>query len=243
MNKLRLLLPSEGALSEGALNLLEKNNISVIKEKSRKYIGYIKGMNVDVLFLPSTEEMYKKVGDVDVPYMGLFKKLEGVSRPHFFYGVTTIVAKLFNVIKPTHTFFGRKDAQQFYIIKQMIIKMNYTIQLIGCPTIRNKYGLALSSRNQYLTASEQKKASIIYDSLMHIKDALKRGQKKPLILKELYKTNLKKNQAIKVDYISIACIKTFNEVKIVDNRKLLISTAVLFNNVRLIDNFIYKSST
>ena len=143
-------------------------------------------LSVDVLFLPDKEEMYDKVGGVRVPETELFGRLEGESRPHFFYGVTTIVAKLFNVIRPTHTFFGKKDAQQLYIIDQMITNMHYPITLIACPTIRDENGLALSSRNTYLTTVDQKKASIIYIGLMHIQDALNRGQKNSAILKQSF---------------------------------------------------------
>ena len=206
-------------------------------------INMLKNVAVDILFLPSTKEMYNKVGDVKVPHTPLFDKLEGASRPHFFYGVTTIVAKLFNVIKPTHAFFGQKDAQQLYIIKQMITKMSFHIHLIAGSTIRNQQGLALSSRNQYLTIRQQKKASIIYSGLMHIKDALDRGQKNPRVLKRSYQTMLNKIEEIKIDYISIACINTLDEVEIIETSKLLISTAVLYHNVRLVDNFIYQSST
>ena len=206
-------------------------------------INMLENLNVDVLFLPSIKEMYNKVEDVKIPHTPLFDKLEGASRPHFFYGVTTIVAKLFNVIKPTHAFFGQIDAQQFYIIKQMISNMNYPVQLIAGSTIRNQQGLALSSRNQYLTAGQQKKASIIFRGLMDIKDGLDHGEKDPRKLKTSYKSMLKKIKKIKIDYISIACINTLDEVEIIGSSRLLISTAVLYNNVRLIDNFTYQSST
>ena len=206
-------------------------------------IRALKNLSVDILFLPDKEEMYNVVKNVTIPETSLFRRLEGDSRPHFFYGVTTIVAKLFNVICPTHSFFGKKDAQQLLIIEQMIIDMKYPITLIACPTIRDENGLALSSRNTYLTALEQNKASIIYRGLMHIQDALNRGQKNPTILKQSFTTILTQVPEIKIDYISIACTKTLKEVDIIDDKKILISTAVLFNTVRLIDNFSYQSST
>jgi pantoate--beta-alanine ligase len=206
-------------------------------------IKSLETLSVDVLFLPDQKEMYQTVEDVIVPETDLFMRLEGSSRSHFFYGVTTIVAKLFNVIQPTHTFFGEKDAQQLRIIEQMIVNMQYPIILIACPTIRNKNGLALSSRNAYLTSSQQQKASIIYKGLLHIQDALDRGQKNPVILKQSFKTILQQITEIKIDYISIACAKTLKEIDVVDDRSLLISTAVVFNTVRLIDNFSYQSST
>ena len=206
-------------------------------------IDNLENLCVDILFLPDTNEMYNHVAAVKVPDSKIFNQLEGASRPHFFYGVTTIVAKLFNVVAPTHTFFGEKDAQQLYIIKQMISDMKYPITLISCPTVRDNNGLALSSRNAYLTISEQNKAGIIYKGLMHIKDALKRDQKNSTVLKQTFTTILSQVPEIKIDYISIACAETLEEVDGVDNQKLLISTAVFFNDVRLIDNFTYQPST
>ena len=97
------------------------------------------------------------------------KKLEGKSRPHFFFGVTTIVAKLFNIINPSHTFFGKKDAQQLIIVERMIQKMKYSIKMIPVETERDANGLALSSRNQYLNSSQQKEASLIFKGLTKIK--------------------------------------------------------------------------
>ena len=200
-------------------------------------------LGVDALFLPNTEEMYQKTPDVKVPETPLFKKLEGKSRPHFFFGVTTIVAKLFNIIQPTHTFFGEKDAQQLLIIKEMIQNMEYPITLIACATIRDKNGLALSSRNQYLSNQEQKKASIIYKSLMAIKQQLDLGEKDPNILKNLYTQLILKENKLDIDYISIASTENLKEVTKIHKEKILVSTAVFFKKIRLIDNFIYSSET
>ena len=202
-------------------------------------INNLDRLNVDVLFLPSEVEMYQNVDDVDVTSNKLFKKLEGKSRPHFFYGVTTIVSKLFNVIKPSHTFFGEKDAQQLIIIKEMIAVMKYPITIISCPTIRDDNGLALSSRNSYLTIDEKKQAAIIYQSLMQIKEGLNKGVSNPNSLKDIFKRNIIKNHNMKIDYISISDIKTLDEISKIEGQKILVSTAVFFNDVRLIDNFIY----
>ena len=122
----------------------------------------------------------------------------------------------------------------------MIVQMQYPIILVPCPTIRSEHGLALSSRNQHLTLEEQKRASVIYKGLMHIKDALDRGQKNSAILKQAFETILQQVPEIRVDYISIACAKTLAEINQIDRGKLLISAAVFFNTIRLIDNFIYQ---
>ena len=258
-------VPTLGALHRGHLSLIETSKkhcaLTVVSiflnptqfAKNEDLDSYpdtldddienLENLYVDILFLPNKQEMYDHVAAVKVPDSKIFNQLEGASRPHFFYGVTTIVAKLFNVVSPTHTFFGEKDAQQLCIIKQMISDMKYPITLISCPTVRDNNGLALSSRNVYLTISEQNKAGIIYRGLMHIKDALKRGQKNSAVLKQTFTTILSQVPEIQIDYISIACAKTLEEVDIINDRKLLISTAVFFNDVRLIDNFTYQSST
>ena len=205
-------------------------------------IKNLKALQIDVLFLPTKEQMYNKVAAVLVPPSDLFNKLEGSSRPHFFDGVTTIVAKLFNVIQPSHTFFGEKDAQQLYVIEEMIANMHYPITLIPCPTIRDAHGLALSSRNQYLSKIERVSASIIYKSLMHMKDCLHHGQSNAMLLKTTFINMINDVPNMTVDYISIASAKNLEDVETVGPEKILISTAVYFNKVRLIDNFTYLSS-
>ena len=258
-------VPPLGALHKGHFSLIKQSTkqceltaVSIflnpkqfaINEDLNKYpqtldadIDALVDLGVDALFLPNTEEMYQKTPDVKVPETPLFKKLEGKSRPHFFFGVTTIVAKLFNIIQPTHTFFGEKDAQQLLIIKEMIQNMEYPITLIACATIRDKNGLALSSRNQYLSNQEQKKASIIYKSLMAIKQQLDLGEKDPNILKNLYTQLILKENKLDIDYISIASTENLKEVTKIHKEKILVSTAVFFKKIRLIDNFIYSSET
>ena len=258
-------VPTLGALHEGHFSLIKKSmqqceltTVSIflnptqfsIDEDLNKYpktldadMNALTRLGVDVLFLPNEKEMYQKNPDVNIYETPLFKKLEGKSRPHFFYGVTTIVAKLFNIIQPTHTFFGEKDAQQLLIIKEMIQNMKYPITLIACATIRDSNGLALSSRNQYLSITEQKEASIIYNSLMIIKQQIDLGEKNPNILKKLYTQLILKNPHMEIDYISIASADNLDEIKTINTGEILISTAVFFKKIRLIDNFIYSSET
>lgn len=203
-------------------------------------IKQLQTLQVDVLFLPTNDEMYSNVADVQVPPSDLFKKLEGQSRPHFFYGVTTIVAKLFNVIKPTHTFFGKKDAQQLRVIQQMIDVMDYQIELVACPIIRDRNGLALSSRNQYLSAKDQQVAAVIYHSLIDVKSGLDSNQDIDQ-LKRAFIAAIQSNADMSVDYISIARSKTLEEITQLDGQEVLISTAVFFKSVRLIDNITHRS--
>ena len=257
-------VPTMGALHEGHLSLIKRSNelcvLTVVSifvnpaqfaphEDLDSYpksleldIESLNRLNVDILFLPTEQEMYAKVPDVEIPPSNLFDKLEGKSRPHFFYGVTKIVSKLFNVIKPSHAFFGQKDAQQVIIIQEMIAKMNYSIDLISCPTVRDKNGLALSSRNQYLSTAEKKEASIFSNVLLQIINSIKKGELSSSILKNKFENHLSQSPKLTLDYISIACKKTLNEVDII-NGDVLISAAVFFNDVRLIDNHSYHHST
>ena len=257
-------IPTMGALPRGHLSLVSKSktlcDYSVVSifinptqfapnedfnaypKTLEKDVDLLCGVGVDILFLPTEEEMYTKVQDVDVPSSDLFQKLEGLSRPHFFYGVTKIVSKLFNVISPTHTFFGEKDAQQLVIIQEMISKMNYPIDLISCPTIRDKNGLALSSRNQYLSQLEQVEAAHFGKSLLKIKKLIKEGELNTSVLKNKFKMSLSVSKKITLDYISIANKKTLTEIDVIQGG-VLISAAIFFNEVRLIDNFTYHSST
>ena len=195
---------------------------------------------VDVLFLPDEKEMYSRVASVQVPESPLFKKLEGKSRPRFFFGVTTIVAKLFNIINPSHAFFGKKDAQQLIIVDWMIQKMKYSIKMIPVETERDANGLALSSRNQYLNGSQQKEASLIFKGLTKIKKNIINGEKNCKVLKKIFIEFISKNKNFNIDYISIADMETLEELIEIPPRPYLVSTAIFFKNIRLIDNFDYS---
>ena len=201
-------------------------------------LSQLKALNISAVFLPADNEMYPDNIIDNFKYENsLFKKLEGKSRPHFFYGVTKIVSKLFDIIEPTHAFFGEKDAQQSRVIKQMIVDLNYNIDFFSCPIIRNIDGLALSSRNNYLTDEEQKRASIIYKSLLLIKKHITRGDTNTIKLKQIFLKSIHTCPGFKVDYISIACnvsLKELNEWR----PNSLISAAVFYNKVRLIDNIV-----
>jgi len=170
----------------------------------------------------------------------LSKKLEGKSRPTFFRGVTTIVAKLFNIVKPTHSFFGEKDAQQLRVIKKMIIDLNFPIEIISCSIIREKNGLAMSSRNKYLSAESRKSASIIYKTLVHSVFLLENGERNSNFLRDEITGQIKSEPLAKIDYISVADYISLEEIKgpIVD--RVIISVAVFFDGVRLIDNISYS---
>ena len=255
-------VPTMGALHRGHLSLIKKSIAMCHKtvvsiflnptqfgpnEDLESYpktiesdIRLLRGAGVDALFLPNEKEMYNRVESVRVPESPLFKKLEGKSRPHFFFGVTTIVAKLFNVINPSHTFFGKKDAQQLIIVRRMIQKMKYSIKMIPVETERDANGLALSSRNQYLNDSQQKEASLIFKGLAKIKNNILKGEKNCRVLKKIFIDFISKNKKFNIDYISIADMETLEELIEIPTKDYLVSTAIFFNNIRLIDNFDYS---
>ena len=254
-------VPTMGALHEGHLSLIKHSQNHCSKTIVSIYINptqfsanedlasypktiendfkHLKNLNIDAVFLPTDNEMYPDNEKDSFNYENaLFQKLEGKSRPHFFYGVTKIVSKLFDIVNPTHTFFGEKDAQQSRIIKKMIDDLNYDIKFFTCPTKRNDDGLALSSRNNYLNKEDQKKACIVYQSLMVVKELIKKGEKDTEKLKQNFVSSINSCSGFAVDYISIACNDSLKELDIWEE-KSLISTAVFYKKIRLIDNFVY----
>lgn len=254
-------VPTMGALHQGHLSLVkiakkncdytavsifinptqfsENEDLNSYPSMLEQDIELLKKELVDAVFIPSENEIYNQKSDNAFYDTPLSKKLEGVTRPHFFKGVTMVVSRLFNIVDPTHVVFGEKDAQQLIIIKKMIEENKSSITLISGKTIRNKHGLALSSRNTYLSTKEQKEASKIYHSLMLIKELLGAGEKNSQILKNEFIKSIKSVASFKLDYISIADIETLHETTKIKKKKTLVSTAVFFKEVRLIDNFIY----
>ena len=257
-------IPTMGALHEGHLSLIriskkkcnktivsiflnptqfsENEDLDSYPNTINKDLLKLQDENVDAVFMPSPNEMYQNNQQdywFDSP---LSLKLEGKSRPLFFKGVTMIVHKLFKIVQPTHAVFGKKDAQQLLIIKQMIKNNNYGIKMIAGPTVRSRGGLALSSRNTYLNIKETKIAQNIYLGLLKIKDCLVSGEKNPEILKNTFIAHISLFDELSIDYISIACNKSLDEVVGPINQSVLISAAVFLNKVRLIDNFSYSPS-
>ena len=257
-------VPTMGALHHGHLSLVdlsikncEKTLVSIFINPTQfaknedldlyprtisEDLQLLKIKNVDAVFLPKKEQMYDKKSKDYFFESQLSYKLEGKSRPHFFKGVTTIVHKLFNIINPTHAVFGQKDAQQLLIVEQMIKKKHPSIQLIKGAIVRDNNGLALSSRNNYLSKKDRLLASNIYTGLMQIKKSIDSGNKNTKDLKRIFIDFISAFPRLSIDYISIADIEKLDEVDRLE-QKVLISTAIFLNQVRLIDNFAYPLST
>ena len=192
---------------------------------------------VDVVFNPSVEEMYPVEQVTSVKVKGLTDNLCGLSRPGHFDGVTTVVTKLFNIVMPEIAYFGQKDAQQGLVLRRMVSDLNMNIEMRLCPTVREDNGLALSSRNQYLSGNEHAQAASLYQSLKQARAQIQAGEKKVSTIQSEIEKKLIAAGPCKIDYISIVDIDTIQGLDIID-RPVLIALAVKIGQARLIDNII-----
>ena len=198
-----------------------------------KDVMKLESLNVDVLFLPENNEVYPENYSTYIEENNLSIGLESASRPHFFKGVLTVVLKLFNIVQPDFSFFGKKDMQQLRLVEKMVQDLNLQIVIIGGETIREKGGLAMSSRNAYLQKPDG--LGIIYETLKNAKKTIQSGEKKSSIIHNQIHKSLTTVPNLKVDYIEISNAKTLKSVaKIEEN--IIISLAVFIDGVRLIDN-------
>ena len=253
------LVPTMGYLHAGHMSLVRKaraENRSVVasiyvnptqfgpQEDLSKYprdldrdLAMLDKEGTDVVFFPPDKEMYPAGYDTWVTVDNLTKPLEGDSRPTHFRGVTTIVTKLFNIVRPTNAYFGQKDAQQALVIKRMVTDLNMNLKVIVCPTVREPDGLAMSSRNVYLNAEQRKAAPVVYRSLLLAKDLFAIGEKNAAAILEQMVALIQKEPLAKIDYINISDTETLAELKTI-KQSALVSMAVRFGNTRLIDNII-----
>jgi pantoate--beta-alanine ligase len=200
----------------------------------------LKDLGVDIIFYPEVKEMYPEEQLTFVQVKKLSEGLCGRSRPGHFEGVATVVAKLFNIVKPHIAVFGQKDYQQAVIIKKMVKDLNFDVKIIVAPTVREKDGLACSSRNSYLSEKERKEAVVLYQSLLLAKKMIAEGERNPEeIIKEMTKLITTKSSG-KIDYIEIVDANTLQPVKEIHG-KVCIALAVFFNKARLIDNILVQS--
>lgn len=189
----------------------------------------------DYLFAPETGAIYPQHYHSFVEVEKITEVLEGRVRPGHFRGVATIVAKLFNITKPHVAVFGQKDAQQVAVIRQMIRDLNFDIELMVCPIVRESDGLAMSSRNTYLSESERAEAPILYRSLKLAERSILQGQKDPKVVIQQVEDSITRNSSAVVDYVSIAGASTLEELTVCKG-SMLVSLAAKFGKTRLIDN-------
>jgi pantoate--beta-alanine ligase len=192
---------------------------------------------VDAVFLPSVEEMYPQGMDTFVVPGKIAEKLEGAVRPSHFRGVATVVLKLFNLVQPQKAYFGQKDAQQVAVIKKMVTDLNIPISIVVMPIIRERDGLAMSSRNTYLSIEEHQGATVLFRSLKIAEGMINANEKHPEVVKQKMTDYISTEKLARIDYISIAANDTLDEQAIIV-KPVLISLAVRFGRTRLIDNLV-----
>ena len=191
---------------------------------------------VDFLFAPQVKEIYPNGYTTYVEVEGeITKQLCGKSRPGHFKGVTSIVAKLFNIVMPDTAYFGQKDAQQVAVIMQMVRDLNFDIEIIPCPIVREEDGLALSSRNTFLNSQERQEATILSRSLFEVKQRIEAGERDASKIRESITSNISTVKSANIDYIDIVNAKILQKVDKIDG-DVLIALAVKIGKTRLIDN-------
>lgn len=191
----------------------------------------------DLVWTPSAEEMYPQGYQTWVEVEAVTRPLEGAMRPGHFRGVTTVVAKLFNAVQPHKAYFGQKDAQQVAVIRQMVRDLNFPVEIVVCPTMREADGLAMSSRNVYLDPEQRKAATVLFRSLSAAKAAYEQGERDGEKLRQVMKNMLASEPLAQMQYVSCADYDTLEELDVIKGKALL-SMAVFMGKTRLIDNFV-----
>ena len=199
----------------------------------------LRGEGVDIVFVPSDDEMYPPEFGSWVDVEKVTERLEGASRPGHFRGVATVVAKLFNIVQPSRTYFGQKDAQQVVVIKRMVADLNMGIDIVVVPTVRESDGLAMSSRNIYLSPGERQAATILFKALTLARQLSQGGEKDAGKIRRQMTSLIEKEPLAQIDYVSIADAETLEELNLID-RPALASLAVRIGKTRLIDNVILE---
>ncbi len=251
------LVPTMGALHEGHLSLVRaaKTQCSAVvvtifvnptqfgpNEDFAKYprtfdadCALLEKEGVDVLFAPDAAEIYPAGASTIVDVAGISSRLDGQSRPGHFVGVATVVAKLFNIVQPDHAFFGQKDAAQVAVLRRMVRDLHFNLELVICPIVREPDGLAMSSRNRYLSAEERQEALVLHRALRRVQAEIEAGVVDAAPLIDAGLGVLADEPEIRVDYFSIVDPETLEEVSDV-TAGALIAVAAAVGLTRLIDN-------
>ena len=180
--------------------------------------------------------MYPPGSTTAVIVEGMSDRLDGRSRPGHFYGVTTVVAKLFNIVQPDLAFFGQKDAAQAAIIRKMVRDLNFPLEIVVCPIVRERDGLAMSSRNAYLSIEERKRATVLYRSLMRVQSLYQQGERESARLVATGKEAIAGESGVRLDYLEIVNPDTLEKVS--DAGGALVAVAAHVGSTRLIDNIL-----
>jgi pantoate--beta-alanine ligase len=197
-------------------------------------LGLLEAAGVDLVFAPEPAEMYPPGFNATIEIGGVTDVLEGAVRPGHFAGVATVVAKLFNIVQPTRAYFGQKDAQQSVVIRKLVRDLNMPVEMVVAPTVREADGLALSSRNSYLTPAERAAAPAIYRALSAARARFEAGERDAEVLRQAMRVGL---AGFAIDYVSVADADTLSELDRIE-RPALASLAARLGSTRLIDNIL-----
>jgi pantoate--beta-alanine ligase len=256
-------VPTMGALHEGHLSLVRaaKNQCAVVAASifinptqfgpNEDFSIYprtferdselLKNEGVDLLFAPSAEEMYPKGAVTWVTVEGLSDKLDGRSRPGHFRGVTTVVSKLFHIIEPDVAFFGQKDAVQLVLIRRMVRDLNMPVEIVGCPIVRDADGLAMSSRNAFLSAEERKSATVLNRTLKEIRQRFDQGERSASKLLSSGIKIFQQEPGARLDYLEIVDPESLDATRSI-SKEALVAIAAHIGTTRLIDNEMLQSN-
>jgi pantoate--beta-alanine ligase len=252
------LVPTMGALHEGHLSLVRRAReecggvgVSIFVNPAQfgpdedlnryprdldKDLKLLESLGVDIVWAPSPDDVYPPAFQTWVDVSEVSKGLEGERRPGHFRGVATVVAKLFNVFTPHRAYFGQKDAQQVAVIRRMAEDLDFPIEVVVCPTVRAPDGLALSSRNDYLSPGERQAATVLFRALSAARAVYGNGQRDAGALCAAMRATIEAEPSARLDYVSAADPETLAELDRVEDGVLL-SLAVYIGRTRLIDNF------
>ena len=256
------LVPTMGSLHEGHLTLVRRarsqNDVAVVSifvnpsqfgpgEDLGSYprdmdtdLSLLRNEGVDLVFAPTPEEMYPPGFDAWIEVEKTSEVLEGAVRPGHFRGVATVVAKLFNIIRPHSAYFGRKDGQQLAVISRMVKDLDMDVEIVAVPTVREEDGLAMSSRNVYLTPGERRAAPVIYNALNRAVDLWRQGETRCDALRAEMKAVLDSEPLVSsIDYVSVADSVTLEELD-ETAPQAMVSTAVRIGKARLVDNVLLE---
>ena len=253
------VVPTMGALHEGHLSLVRtakaqsdfvivtifvnplqfgpKEDLSKYPRTFERDCALLEKELVDVIFAPSVEEMYPGSAVTYVNVEGLSDRLDGVSRPGHFRGVTTVVSKLFHITEPDKAFFGQKDAAQVAIIKRMVRDLDMAVEIVVCPIVREPDGLAMSSRNAYLDATQRKQGLVLSRALKRVEDLFHQGERDVKLLVAGGQEAFRSEPEVRLDYFSIVDSDSLEPVERARNGAL-VAVAAYVGTTRLIDNLI-----
>ena len=254
------LVPTMGALHEGHLALVRRargenaavavsifvnptqfgprEDLDTYPRDMERDLALLEAEGVDLVYAPTLEEVYPPGFDTWVEPGALGNMLEGAVRPGHFRGVATVVAKLFGVVRPDRAYFGQKDGQQLAVIRQLVRDLNLGVEIVAVPTVRAADGLALSSRNAYLTPEERQAAPVIYRALRRAEELWQAGETDGETLREAVRAVLEGEPLLgNIDYVSVADATTLVELERVD-RPAMVAMAVRLGKTRLIDNVV-----